>query len=110
MTRTTESPLSCLLHVLPWVLVTVGGLLFVIGLSWRNLTSSDTVNPFFVIGGVLCVMLAGAMSCCADRVPMQDDKPPTQQPQPPQAQLPPPQPEDSAPSEAREARIPFVSI
>jgi len=116
MTRATDAPLSCLLHVLPWVLVTVGALLFVIGLSWRNLTSSDTVNPFLVIGGVLCVMLAGSMSCCADRPPMQEDDydkpaPPTQQPQQVQVQLPPlSQLEENATPEEREARIPFVSI
>lgn len=108
MTRPTDTPLSCLLHVLPWVLVTVGALIFVIGLSWRNLTSSDTANPVLVICGVLCVMLAGAMSCCADRPVLQDDKPSSQEPQ----RVPPPQPPspDSAAAEKSEAQLPFVSI
>ena len=109
MTRPTDTPLSCLLHVLPWVLVTVGALILVIGLSWRNLTSSDTANPVLVIGGVLCVMLAGAMSCCADRPVLQDKKPLSQQQQ---TQAPPPQPPspESAAAEKSEAQIPFVSI
>jgi len=88
--------------------VTVGALIFVIGLSWRNLTSSDTANPVLVICGVLCVMLAGAMSCCADRPVLQDDKPSAQQ----QQLAPPPQPPSpgSAAVEKSEAQIPFVSI
>ena len=108
MTRPTDTPLSCLLHVLPWVLVTVGALIFVIGLSWRNLTSSDAANPVLVICGVLCVMLAGAMSCCADRPVLQDDKPSSQE----QQQVPPPQPPslDSAAAEKSEAQLPLVSI
>ena len=108
MTRPTDTPLSCILYVLPWVLVTVGALIFVIGLSWRNLSSSDTANPVLVISGVLCVMLAGAMSCCADRPVLQDEKPSSQQ----QTQAPsqqPPSP-DSAAAEKSEAQIPFVSI
>ena len=110
MTRTTKTTtLSYVFYVLPWVLVVVGALLFVIGLSWRNLSSSDTVNPFFVIGGVLFVMLAGVLSCCADRTPLRDDdRDGSPSPQPAPAPAPPPM--DSAISEKREAQIPFVSI
>jgi len=95
MTKTT--PLSCVLHVLPWVLVTVGALLFVVGLSWRNLSSSDTANAPLVIIGVIFAILAGALSCASDRPPLQEEPPsPTPQPTPP--------PEKS------EGQVPFVSI
>jgi hypothetical protein len=103
MARTDTTTLSCVLHVLPWVLVIVGALLFVIGLSWRNLSStSDTANAPLVITGILLTMLAGAMSCANDRAPERDYEP--QEPPEPQEAAPEPAPEQ------KEAPLPFVPI
>jgi len=102
MTRTTT--LSCVLHALPWVLLVVGALLFVVGLSWRNLSDSDTVNAGLVITGLLFTMLAGVLSCATDRAPERDYEP--QEPQEPQE---PRDPVRVVP-EKKEAPIPFVPI
>lgn len=103
MARTNTTTLSCVLRVLPWVLVIVGALLFVIGLSWRNLSStSDTANAALVITGILFTMLAGAMSCANDRAPERDYEPH----EPPE---PPPEAPEPAP-EQKEASLPFVPI
>ena len=101
MARTTTTTLSCVLHVLPWVLVIVGALLFVIGLSWRNLSSSDTANAALVITGILLTMLAGVISCATDRAPEREYEPQERQEE---------QPVEPAPPEKKEAQIPFVSI
>jgi hypothetical protein len=102
MTRTTTTTLSCVLHVLPWLLVVFGALLFVIGLSWRNLSSSDTANAALVITGILLTMLAGVISCATDRAPERDYDPQERQEEQPV--------EAAAPPEKKEAQIPFVPV
>ena len=93
MTKTP--PLTCALRVLPWVFVPVGALLLVVGLSWRNLSDSDTANPALLVAGILLVVLAGALSCASDRTPMRES-------------------EDDEPAQAvsvkAEGQMPFVSI
>jgi hypothetical protein len=77
MAKTTA--LSCALRVLPWVFVPVGVLLLVVGLSWRNLSDSDTANGALIAFGILLVMIACALSCAADRSPLrasEDDEAP----------------------------------
>ena len=100
-TTTTTTTLSCVLHALPWVLAVVGALLFVAGLSWRNLSDSDTVNPGLVITGLLFTMLAGVLSCVTARAPERDYEP--REPREPR------EPVGVAP-ERKEAQIPFVPI
>ena len=96
----TATTLSCVLHVLPWLLVVVGALLFVIGLSWRNLSSSDTANAALVVTGILLTMLAGAISCATDRAPEREYEPQERQEEP----------VEPAPVEKKEAPLPFVPV
>ena len=62
MTQKT-TPLSVTLRVLPWVLVILGAVALVVGLTWRSLTDSDTANGALVGAGVLFVALGFAISC-----------------------------------------------
>ncbi len=55
--------LSIALHVLPWLLVILGAVSLVVGLTWRSLTDSDTANGVLVGVGVLLVALGFAISC-----------------------------------------------
>jgi len=99
-TTATTTTLSCVLHVLPWLLVVVGALLLVIGLSWRNLSDSDTANGGLVVTGILLTMLAGVISCAKDRAPEREYEPQERQEEP----------VEPAPPEKKEASIPFVPV
>jgi hypothetical protein len=59
--ETTLLSIAC--NVLPWLLVFLGAVVLVIGLTWRSLTDSDTANGALVGAGVLCVALGFAISC-----------------------------------------------
>jgi len=59
--KTTLLSITC--NVLPWVLVILGAVALVIGLTWRSLTDSDTANGVLVGVGVLLVALGFAISC-----------------------------------------------
>ena len=47
--------------VLPWILLVVSATFLALGLSWRHLTDSDTVNGTFI---VLSVAFAALMVVC----------------------------------------------
>ncbi len=68
------------LLVLPWILLVVSATLLALGLSWRHLTDSDTVNGTFIVLSIVFAALTLVCLCVReipDRVePKKEDKPP----------------------------------
>lgn len=54
------------LVALPWILIIVSVVLVSLGLSWRHLTDSDTVNGAFVLAGIILAGLAFVVGCIRD--------------------------------------------
>ena len=54
------------LVALPWILTIVSVVLVSLGLSWRHLTDSDTVNGAFVLAGIILACLAFVVGCIRD--------------------------------------------
>lgn len=51
---------------LPYILLIASVVLVSLGLSWRHLTDSDTVNGAFVLAGIILACLAFAVACIRD--------------------------------------------
>ena len=57
-----------ILWILPWVLVIASATFLALGLSWRHLTDSDTVNGAFLIASIVLAALA-FVSLCVREMP-----------------------------------------
>ena len=75
--------------VLPWVLMIVSGTFLALGLSWRHLTDSDTVNGTFLVISIVFAALF-FVCLCVREIPEREkaEKEVEEKEPPPPAQLP----------------------
>ena len=74
--------------VLPWVLIIVSGTFLALGLSWRHLTDSDTVNGTFLVISVVFAALFFVCLCVREIPERERPKKEVEVDEPPPAQLP----------------------
>ena len=80
---------------LPWILLTAAAVFLSLGLSWRHVSDSDTVNGEFLVVALVLGALAICTLCVREmpQLHTKEEKPPTAQQAPPE-----------------NARLPLVSV